>query len=139
MNRKSFLRQGRKIPYSLSFLRRLDEACAQRNSRKSFFAIDNTGNIHAAVYVVWDQFSAYYLMGGGDPKYRTSGAHSLLLWETIKFTSKFVSSFNFEGSMIEPVERFFRAFGAEQKPYFNITRVDSKVLKTLFAGLSILR
>jgi len=30
--------------------------------------------------------------------------------------------------MIQPIERFFRAFGAEQKPYFEITKTNSKTL-----------
>jgi len=30
--------------------------------------------------------------------------------------------FDFEGSMIEPVERFFRSFGAQRVPYFGITK-----------------
>jgi hypothetical protein len=30
--------------------------------------------------------------------------------------------FNFEGSMLPGVERFFREFGAIQTPYFTITR-----------------
>lgn len=31
--------------------------------------------------------------------------------------------------MLEPVERFFRAFGAIQTPYFSISKTNSKALK----------
>ena len=41
------------------------------------------GAVHAVAYVVWDRSAAYYLMGGGDPELRTSGASSLLMWEAI--------------------------------------------------------
>jgi hypothetical protein len=34
--------------------------------------------------------------------------------------------------MIEPIERFFRGFGAVQKPYFQLTYKPSKILNTLF-------
>ena len=37
-----------------------------------------------------------------------------------------VQIYNFEGSMIESVERFFRAFGAIQTPYFQITKLSRK-------------
>jgi hypothetical protein len=85
--------------------------------------------LHAGIYVVWDEQSAYYLMGGGDPELRSSGATSLCMWEAIKFVSTKTKSFDFEGSMIERVERFFRAFGAIQTPYFSITKTDSRVFK----------
>jgi hypothetical protein len=32
--------------------------------------------------------------------------------------------FDFHGSMLAPVERFFRAFGARQAPYLRVTRTD---------------
>jgi hypothetical protein len=72
--------------------------------------------------VVRDRRTAYYLMGGGDPQLRTSGAGSLLLWEAIRQTRTAVSVFDFEGSMLRPVERFFRAFGGRQSPYLRISR-----------------
>ena len=70
-------------------------------------------------------------MGGGDPKLRKSGATSLLLWEAINRQPLGVQVFDFEGSMIEPIERFFRAFGAVQTPYFEITHVKSKLFERL--------
>jgi hypothetical protein len=33
-----------------------------------------------------------------------------------------VSVFDFEGSMLRPVERFFRAFGGRQVPYLHVSR-----------------
>ncbi len=30
--------------------------------------------------------------------------------------------FDFEGSMLKPVERFFRAFGGRQTPYLRVSR-----------------
>ncbi|MBE7441610.1 MAG: hypothetical protein HS119_04060 [Flavobacteriales bacterium] len=56
---------------------------------------------------------------------------SLLLWEAIKRSKNKTKSFNFEGSMIESIERYFRAFGGKQTPYFEITKRTSKVLKLL--------
>jgi hypothetical protein len=86
------------------------------------FAYDDADRVHAVAYVVCDRRTAYYLMGGGDPKLRTSGASSLLLWEAIRRTRPVVSVFDFEGSMLRPVERFFRAFGGRQVPYLHVSR-----------------
>ena len=127
LNEMTFHRQGKQQPYSRQFVERLDEQCRKQNCRKIFLAEDEGSKIHAAVYIVWDKTKAYYLMGGGDPKLRSSGATSLCLWEAIKYAAQIVDNFDFEGSMMEPVERFIRAFGAVQTPLFNIQKTNSTI------------
>lgn len=129
LNEMVFRRQKIEIPYSRAVAERIDAACGARTCREIFFAEDATGRLHAALYLVWDSEAAYYLMGGGDPDLRTSGATSLLFWRAINYAATVTRSFDFEGSMIEPIERFFRAFGARQVPYFQITKVNSSLLK----------
>jgi hypothetical protein len=129
----TFSRQGKKHPYPRDLVERVDAACAARAGRRMFFAEDARGRIHAAIYVIWDSRSAYYLMGGGDPALRNSGATSLVLWEAINFAATVTQQFDFEGSMLEPVERFFRAFGARQVQYFRVTRVG-RLMRLALAG-----
>lgn len=129
LNKLTFDRQNLSMPYELTFLQRVDSACVERGCRKVFFAEGSDGAVHAAVYLVWDKQSAYYLMGGADPALRNSGATSLLLWEAIQFAATVTRKFDFEGSMLEPVERFFRSFGAVQKPYFHVSKVNSRLIK----------
>lgn len=129
LNAQTFMRQGMAMPDSPEVIKRLDEACEKRRARRLFIAEDSEGRHHAGVYIVWDSNSAYYLMGGGDPALRSSGATSLCMWEAIMFASTVTRSFDFEGSMIEPIERFFRAFGAEQTAYFSISHTPSRLLK----------
>jgi hypothetical protein len=129
LNDLTFARQGKPSPYSNEFLSRVDAAADAQSSRRIFVARDEAGRAHAGVYLVWDSESAYYLMGGGDPELRNSGATSLCMWEAIRFAATVTKSFDFEGSMIEPVERFFRAFGAIQTPYFAISRTTSWQLR----------
>lgn len=133
LNRMTFARQDMALPYTESFVRQLDQACVDRQVRKIFIAEDEQGHRHAGVYIVWDGNSAYYLMGGGDPELRNSGATSLCMWEAIKFAATVTQRFDFEGSMLEPVERFFRAFGAQQTPYFTVTKTPSRALKIVHA------
>jgi len=87
-----------------------------------FGGYDLDGNLHAVAFVVWQPSSAYYIAGGGDPAFRHSCAHSLVMLEAIKYTSQYTNVFDFEGSMIQGVERFFREFGAVQTPYFRISK-----------------
>ncbi len=129
LNRMTFTRQDMSVPYTEAFVRKLDQACAIRQARRIFIAEDEQGRQHAGVYVVWDSNSAYYLMGGGNPELRNSGATSLCMWEAIKFAATVTRRFDFEGSMIEPVEKFFRAFGAQQTPYFTVSKTPSIALK----------
>ncbi len=139
LNIKTFERQGQDLPYSKDLVARLDDACVEKHARRIFIAEDSQGRAHAGIYLVWDQNSAYYLMGGGDPELRKSGATSLCLWEAIKFASTVTKSFDFEGSMIEPIERFFRAFGAEQTPYFTVSHTPSRLVRAAMSVRDLLR
>lgn len=129
--RLTFSRQGKEPPFSKSYLESIDVACAQRACRKILIAKDKSGRPHAGAYIVWDSLSAYYLVGGGDPEVRNSGAATLCLWKAIQFASTVSKQFDFEGSIIEPIERFFRSFGAVQTPYFMVQQTTSPLLKCL--------
>jgi len=123
---KTFARQGMRPPASLGDLERLDAACAARGARAMLFAVDDAGRVHAVAYAVWDDKAAYYLLGGGDPALRNSGATSLLLWELIMRASQVTDVFDFEGSMIASLDRFFRAFGGRQTPYLHVHRANRR-------------
>ncbi len=131
LNNQTFQRQGKAVPYSDDLILRLDAACEERNARKIFIAEDQRGEMHAGVYIVWDSECAYLLMSGGNPNLRSSGATSLCVYEAILFAATISDNFDFEGSMLENVEVFFRGFGGVQVPYISITRTNSKVLKLI--------
>ena len=123
LNRKTFTRQGREPLASDELILRLDRACSANAGRKIFAGVDSQGRIHAAVYIAWSNDTAYYLMGGSEPNLRKSGAQLLALWEAVIFASSVVKRFDFEGSMLQPIEHGFRGFGAPQLPYFSISKV----------------
>ena len=119
---QTFKRQHKKNRQSEAVLRRLVETASARGQGEIYGGYDKAGNLHAAAFIVWQDSSAYYIAGGGDPDFRSSGAHSLVMQEAIQQVSQFTDKFDFEGSMLPGVERFFREFGAVQTPYFLITR-----------------
>jgi lipid II:glycine glycyltransferase (peptidoglycan interpeptide bridge formation enzyme) len=139
LNKKVFIRQNKKLPYSEEIVKNIHDACTKNNCSKIFMAEDSEGRNHAAVYIIWDTNSAYYLLGGGDPELRSSGATSLCMWEAIKFSATVTKGFDFEGSMLEPIERFFRAFGAIQTPYHSISKSNSKAYDLIQAVRSVVR
>ena len=129
INQKTFARQKIENPYSIDLFKKMDEACTKQNCRSIYLAKDQNGNVHGSIYIVWDKTTSYYLAGGSDPDFRTSGAHSLLMWKAIQDAANRNLIFDFKGSMIESVESFFRGFGAVQTPYFLVKKYNSKVLK----------
>lgn len=131
INQMTFERQGIVIPYSLEFVRRIDKVLKEKDSRCIFLAKDDNGNIHSALYLIWDEMSSYVHMVGENPALRSSGAGSLLIWESIQYTKNKLglNIYDFEGSMIESIETVRRSFGAKQVPYFQISKVNSNILK----------
>lgn len=131
LNLMTFSSKNNSIPYDLKFLRKIDNILSEKKSRIIIFAKDNLGNLHSAGYFIEDNNSIYYLMGGNDQKFKKSGAASLIIWQGIQFALDRQKNFNFEGSMHESIERFFRSFGAIQTPYMSITKVNNKLIKLL--------
>ncbi len=119
---KTYFRQNKKPPYSIELLRRIDSACKKKNQSLSLYAKDQFENIHAAIYLVWDKNTMYYIIGASDPEYRNSQANLFLIYEAMKIAHNKKLNFDFEGSMNESIESFFRQFGAKQQIYFNITK-----------------
>ena len=139
LNTKTFKRQGKQIPYGLDLVAAIHTAAEKRGQVDMLVASDESGNVHAAAFIVRDSRTAFYLMGGGDPDYRNSGAGSLVMWEAVCRQIGHVDSFDFEGSMLEPVERFFRGFGAIQTPFFQVQKFNSKLLKSMYCINQLMR
>lgn len=123
----TFERQGRRMPFSPEMLERLHRAVRDRGAGTILSAGDEQGRMHGALMVVWDDDRAYYLTGGAITDLRRSGAQSLLLWHAIRLAAERVSVFDFEGSMIEGVARFFRGFGSRPCPYLHVTGASRRM------------
>jgi len=136
INRKVFARQGLRVSFSDALAHRLDRACKARGARTILAAVDAGGRVHAAWFFVHDATTTYLLFGGADPELRSSGANSLVVWEAIRRAAETSQRFDFLGSMIESVERFNRAFGARQVPYFFVSRTRPQV-RPLFAARAV--
>ena len=139
INSLTYKRQNKETPFSLEYLKKIDQACLQKNCRSIIFAKDEKSRVHTVLYLIWDDNSAYDLLGGTDPAYKTSNAKSLITWEAIKFASKVTKKFDFEGSMMQNVEQFIRGFGAVQKPYFYVYKVNSKTIRIINAMKQVMK
>jgi len=119
---KTFERQERNMVFKSAAFR-CNEILNQKGQCKSFLAKNKAGNAIATVYIVWDEKRSYLLLGGYDPEESHRGARAIAMWEAIKFTRRELglNQFDFEGSMIQPVEQFSRKFGGELTPYYSVS------------------
>ena len=131
LDARTYARQGLKPPVSADLVRRLDSACAARGARRIFGAVDASGRTHAALFVVWDDRTFYALINARDPDVQTFGSNTLLYWEAIRLAARTSRIFDFEGSMIEPIEHFVRGFGGRQTPYLSLSRTGRKAQAVL--------
>ena len=135
----TFRRQGLTLPFSRNFAHAINKACVKRNARKVYITYDKQGRPQTGLFCVFDDNAMYNLMQGGDPALRGSGANALAMWESIKFAAGVTRVYDFEGSMIEPIEEFFNSFGGTQKPYFEISKTNSRLMRIQTGAKDILR
>ena len=77
----------------------------------------------ATSFCVYDKDAAYYLLGGYDSKVKHHGAGALALWESIKYARELgLKYFDFEGSMVPQIEKYFRGFGGKLIPSYRINK-----------------
>lgn len=133
MLNKTFEAQNRKNPMSKELVMRIVQVCEETGHGKYFEAKDAQGNVHSCAYFVYDEQVCYYLLGASDNAFRSSGAQSLILWEGIQFAAAHSKVFDFEGSMVEGIENFFRQFGGVCTPYYVVSRktILSQLLQIL--------
>lgn len=95
------------------------------NDQNSFtFSLkDASGNISSAVLCLYDTKSCYYLLAGNNREHMMNGANNLLVYKSIlKAKELGCTIFDFEGSMIPGVEKFFRSFGGTLVPYYTVNK-----------------
>lgn len=119
INKETFNRQGLEMPYTYEFFKRLDVAVNNNNRRIIFNAIYED-RVIARAYFVFDDNCVYYLASGVLVNYRDIRAQDFLIDHAIKYFFDKVNVFDFEGSMIENIERNFRSFGSYPTQYFEI-------------------
>lgn len=87
------------------------------------FTAHKNNSLLGMVFCIYDQQACYYLLGGVDKQAGIQGINNLLVQKSIERAKELnCRIFDFEGSMLKGVEKFFRGFGPELFPYFTVNK-----------------
>jgi len=130
--------EKQKVDFGLNrdVLKALERKSFELNQAKVLIARDKNGNVSSGVFLVWDNHKAYLLGLGTSQMYGSNNSTKLLIWESIKYASKYVDTFDFEGSMLPGVERLYRSFGGVRTGYYEVKKYKNKYFKAIFALLN---
>ncbi len=133
VHHQSFIRQGIQYPVKTELLKSHILNLLERKMATLLFARDKEMNTHSVALLVWDEKTAYFHMAGDDISLRKSGSGIFLTWQAIKYASEHLglNEFDFEGSMLENVERVRKRFGGIKNHYGKIKRYNSASFKLL--------
>ncbi len=94
------------------------------NASNSYaFATFNGDEPLACAFVVHDRQTAFYLLGGYNDDEKHHGAGPAAMWECIRHAKSLgLREFDFEGSMIPAIERYFRGFGGNLTSFHTVNR-----------------
>lgn len=122
---KTFLRQ--ELSVNKDYLSKILFEFATGDNSFAFVTFKDNSPI-AASFCVYDKETAYYLLGGYDYEKKHHGAGALATWEAIKYAQQLgLKYFDFEGSMVPQIERYFRGFGGRLTPYYRINKAKLPV------------
>ncbi len=94
------------------------------NAQNSFTYVAEIDKKPTALsFCIHDTTCAYYLLGGYDNLNKHQGAGVIALWNCILHAKNLgLKTFDFEGSMIPQVEKYFRGFGGDLIPYYTLNK-----------------
>jgi hypothetical protein len=117
------------VIYPKRILNAIYNNAKEQQSGKIISVKDDKNNTLASTLYVWDHQYLYYLISVRNTDFTENCAVSKVVWEGIQLAHEKQLTFNFEGSMVEPIEHFFRSFGAKQTPYFKLKKFNSELLR----------
>jgi hypothetical protein len=109
-------------PFDDALLKKLWEALRQQGNGVALEVRDTDGRLHAGLIYQNFGHKLIHLFSAYDPALGSQGGMSLAIWRSIEAAGPEVQMIDFEGSMLEPVENFFRGFGTRPVPYLQVKK-----------------
>jgi hypothetical protein len=115
---KTFSRKEKTV--SQKYLTKILFEFANEDNSFAFIAHQND-EPSACIFCIHYNKTAFYLFGGYDNANKHHGAGVSCMWEGILHAKKIgLTVFDFEGSMLVEVEKYFREFGGDLIPYYTV-------------------
>lgn len=125
----TFRRQGLRVPYGIALLDRILGVGGAGIEPRVYAAMLNGRDVAMALVVAAGGVS-YNLATGSDDDGRAIGAGQALLWHAMNAEAEAGSSvFDFEGSMIQGVERHYRHLGGCPTSYHHVERFHRRDIR----------
>lgn len=124
--KKVFAKQGKPCNMPRDMWHRLYQSSIENNAGMMLCSKDDENNIHAILFLVWDERYMYHLLGGYNPDYVKSQGYLALTHYAICLAHEKGLSYDFEGSMIHQIAKSYRQFGGDPKPILRIRKVFNR-------------
>jgi CelD/BcsL family acetyltransferase involved in cellulose biosynthesis len=117
---KTFDRKNKDL--SLTMIDKILFQFANASNSFAFIAYQH-GKPSACTFCIYDRNTVYYLLGGYDDTNKHHGAGATCMHKSIQHAQTLgLTTFDFEGSMLPEVEKYFREFGGQLVPYYTINK-----------------
>ena len=122
------------MPYSFEAFLKLDQAIMQHRAGVKLGAYSSDQKLISVAYLLWDDERAYYFLAGDNDEGRLMSAGILLCREALRiaFDEKQVKTFDFCGSMLEPITEIRRQFGARAVPLMKMFKANHRWLDIFY-------
>ena len=102
------------------------EAVRARGAGRAYLLRDREGRAASAAVMVHDERFAYYVLGGVRHDLRQGSLVNVLLTHRMVHDAHAMGlDFDFEGSVLPGVERFFRSLGGQLRPVYRVVKLPA--------------
>nr|WP_321986031.1 GNAT family N-acetyltransferase [uncultured Lichenicoccus sp.] len=115
--------RGRQNLYTTDAMQRGCREALRRDAGAALGAYDADGVLQAAIFLVWDKSTSYYLLTTRQPKAH-SGAVSLLLWQGMQDAAATGRVFDFDGIATPGIAKFLSGFGGSLHSRMTVSKTD---------------
>lgn len=132
----TYTHMNTKPPYSKNLVESFYNHLKPVSAVKYFGAFNSDGECRAVSGIIYDENEAFLILNGQTFTGANDGANTLLIFENIRTMQGLSKVFDFEGSMIPAIEKFYRSFGGELVPFYKITR-KSLINYAMFSAIGL--
>lgn len=115
--------RGRQNLYTTAAMQRTCREALRRDAGAALGAYDSDGVLQAAIFLVWDKSTSYYLLTTRQPKAH-SGAVSLLLWQGMQDAAAAGRVFDFDGIATPGIAKFLSGFGGSLQTRMTVSKTE---------------